>query len=925
MSTNLIDNYIIAKKQPAAVTTSVAQKPEVKAPIKNMKPLQPKGHLIKQSFYDAPVDIYESVAYDIKSLKNGLKGNSNDHQLGKINDLGMKLGGLAIAGFLFTQKPTPKTKWMEIAGFGSFFASMALWPKIALQWPAKVVHGFDTQQKYEDSMGRKKSFFSDPQYLPWDLYSDKEINKIGDRLGIDKDVPNRKEFVQEKMKKIAVQNNTMWMLTAGFATPVISALISSEVEKHLGKAQDKVKNVEIEDSLSNYEENAKKLDFSEYDKKLEEVFATHKNKQINPEMLQEIAKAMAPETHFVGEHLPADLEKMFGFKNNTYVVNDKSIEQILDGAKETMKRRFKVTDEQLTGIASKEAVIQVLKDNGFFETELDEKGISNASDEINTLLVKTADKSPYYDELENLSDVTGDIVEDGLKLNRGNLLDDAKIKQIKELSKPIQNFEKEAYIISDYLQTKLGSAQETVHANDWNNTAPKLINIFGITPREIEKTKGDRVQVQKFMRTKLESIVTNDKKYKRVMSDLAELLKTLDSTIVPEHIEASCSKIDKSYNKAAAEMMSRGMREGANQLIGWKFRLGEMETISDDIANGARSKRQNANIAIRLEEWGLESDFTTAKNQLDRAIDMVKNSKSAGDLEKLFNENKLFNVNEVGSIKRLKKDFARENRNGVKASFYGLVDTIDLMRRISKGNFGPSLPPTMKQEVVEESIEMAVKTLFSGHTADYYNKFYTQRNPIPDLKPGHPKVKNGKVENEFYGVKGRMIDHYKNGKPIPYQTVEIPYDHNFFKNVIRFMFENDMDSATKDSLKGSLLNEIKEFRKNKFIQLGNLKKEFKDQHIVSNIEALNNAANNGDVDALRELEKTMTTSEKAFKTLGMAFDEMFTKLFNQKFNTTKWLSIFGKGAIVLTGITLASQFFFGNLPNPKGIKEGENK
>lgn len=924
MSTNLIDNYIITKKQPSAVATSPAQKNDDKTSAKRMKPIKPQGHLIKPSIIDAPVDMYQSIAYDMKSLKNGLKGDSNDHQLGKINDLGMKLGGLAIAGFLFTQKPTPKTKWMEFVGFGSFFASMALWPKIALQWPAKVVHGFNAQQKYEDSMGRKKSFFSDPQYLPWDLYSDKEINKIGDRLGVDRDVPNRREFVQEKMKKIAIQNNTMWMLTAGFATPIMSALICSEVEKHLGRIQDKNKNIKIEDSFSNYKEEAKKLNFSHYDKKLEDIFEANKNKPITEDMLRDIGKAMSPTVHFFEKYLPKDLAETFVTDKNTYTINEKSIEYILSNTNAEMTECYSYTEDELKRcIPNKDEVIKLLKDNNFFETELDERGIKTASFKINQLIRIKGDNSGIEEISSTTCQEAGAFLNDGLKLNPGNILNDAKINQMKEIKKPIFDFAKEVQKINEYMYNKLASDQETIHANDWNRTAPKLINIFGITPEEIKKTRNDRLQVQKLMRAKLEDIASDDKKYKRVMKDLAALLQTLDDSIAPQQIENCCHQIDRTYNKLAAELMSKGMYEAANQLIGWKFRLGEIENLKADITNTGRSPRTTATIKARLVEYGLDSDFLKAELQLDNAIDMLKNCKSAKDLENLFNANKLFNVNETGSLKRLKKDFARENRKSVKASFYGLVDTIDLMRRVAKGNFGSSLPNDMKQEVVEEAIEMAIKTVMGGHAADYYNKFYTQRNPTPNATPGHPKIVKGKVVNEYFGKYGKEIE-YK-GKKIPYATVDLSSDKNFFKNVMTFIFNNDMDSETQDALKGKLLDEIKDFRRNKFLKLGNLDAPFKTGHMVSDIKELNIRAEKGDEEALKILKEISASSETVFKTVGLPFDEMFTKLFNQKFNTTKWLSIFGKGALILTGITLASQFFFGNMPDPKKIKKDGNK
>ena len=129
---------------------------------------------------------------------------------------------------------------MELIGFGSFFASMALWPKLFIQTPAKLIHGIDVFQEYEDSQGRKKKFFQDPQYIPWDIISDKQMDKLGDRLNIPKNVPNRSDLTKEKAHKIALQSNTMWMLSAGFGVPIMSAFICSGVEKLLPKVIDKL-------------------------------------------------------------------------------------------------------------------------------------------------------------------------------------------------------------------------------------------------------------------------------------------------------------------------------------------------------------------------------------------------------------------------------------------------------------------------------------------------------------------------------------------------------------------------------------------------------------------------------------------------------------------------------------------------------------
>ncbi|MBD5403068.1 hypothetical protein HDR58_09810, partial [bacterium] len=220
MRTNLIQSYV---NNSSAIqqynSDKVVKEFDVNKELANrtfIKPLPSNGKLVRNNIFDAPSEFFKDMKYDLRALKHSLKGEANDHELGRLNDMGMKVGGLAIATYLFSRKSTPLTRIMEFVGLGSFFAAMNIWPKLALQLPAYLIHGFNIRQQYEDNYGRKKMLYQDHQFIPWDLYSDAEINKIGNRLGVPKDIPNRREFIQEKMRKIALQNNTMWMLTSGF-------------------------------------------------------------------------------------------------------------------------------------------------------------------------------------------------------------------------------------------------------------------------------------------------------------------------------------------------------------------------------------------------------------------------------------------------------------------------------------------------------------------------------------------------------------------------------------------------------------------------------------------------------------------------------------------------------------------------------------
>ena len=193
-----------------------------------VKPLRPEGHLVDDSLGSKTRYFFKDIAYDMKSLKDGWQGNANDHQSGHLNDVGLKLGGIGIATMLAAKTSNPMARVMEYVGLGTFLAAMDIFPKLAIYMPSEKIHGFDIGKEYIDEQGRKKSVFQDGNYIPFDMYQgdrpDEDLDIIGDKLGIPRDIKNRHDVIKEQMRKIGIQNNTWWMLTAGFATPVITAL-----------------------------------------------------------------------------------------------------------------------------------------------------------------------------------------------------------------------------------------------------------------------------------------------------------------------------------------------------------------------------------------------------------------------------------------------------------------------------------------------------------------------------------------------------------------------------------------------------------------------------------------------------------------------------------------------------------------------------
>ena len=354
-----------------------------------IKPLEGKGRLIKGNIFNAPAMMVKDMIYDAKALKHAVSGKANDHELGKLNDFGLFLGSLAIAGYLFTRKQTPMTKGMEFVGLASFLGSMALWPKIAIQLPAYLIHGVNVQKEYEDSFGRKKPFYQDPQFLPWDLYTDEEINKMGDRLGVPKDIPNRREFIQEKMKKIGIQNNTLWMLTAGFATPIMSGLICNMAEPYLLKYLDNKNNKAADAILKDLDKYAEtKYKNTAVGQELAKLLQNNANKPLDKELKESIfstiTRYMDPVT---AESFKADLDNIV-FGKETYKIQDSSVKEIIGNLQTVFKDKIPNVDEEFLKavIPDEKTLIEALQNNDTFGKDIQSVEFGTVTDTIKKLI-----------------------------------------------------------------------------------------------------------------------------------------------------------------------------------------------------------------------------------------------------------------------------------------------------------------------------------------------------------------------------------------------------------------------------------------------------------------------------------------------------------------------------------------------------------
>ena len=679
MTTNLIQNYINTganRLQTPQPKVQQAQKPkpnfDIEQELNNrtfIKPLPSKGRLLNGNIFNAPAIMVKDALYDAKAFKHAMRGKANDHELGRLNDVGLKLGGLAIAGYLFTKKQTPVTKGMEFVGLASFLASMALWPKIAIQLPAYLIHGVNVQKQYEDSFGRKKPFYQDPQFIPWDLYSDKEIDKMGDRLRVPKNIPNRRDAIQEKMKKIAIQNNTLWMLTAGFATPVMSALICNQTEPYLAKWLNKKQNENADKILTNLDEYATKYQTNNAKNNIENIISTFKDKPVNDELIEQIANSFDVMDSVTAESFKQDLRELMTTK--TFSITQDTAKSISENLVAQLKAKHIAPDAINAIVPNNDLMWKLFEENNFVNANADDRALKQISDKIlQTIQQNVAIYNQGKSEAEQVD------FEYIKKLIRNNKTEKHPIKsvftrstsatfnsniqeQLRSIATAFDSFNAKTNALNQYAVTKVGSAPETVIANYWNNISKDLLTTLGINYKEIEKVRFDRNLTGELLRGKIEQIVSDDNLYKKVMTDLVSKVGDLDMEVKPSDIITYDEKVD---------------------------------SLFDDFGRLLRDKN-----------FSRTSKAIVGINEHDK----------------------------TGTLKNIQKSFASERLLSVKSSFYRLINTLDFYRRIAKNVNNIDVLKMYPREVREELIELCKIITLQGHSSDNATKFYMLRNPHP--------------------------------------------------------------------------------------------------------------------------------------------------------------------------------------------------
>lgn len=558
-----------------------------------IQPMEDKGKLLPSRIFGSPVEYAKDLKKDILNIGKAAKGQANDHELGRINDLAMKLGSLGLATYLFVRNPLKLSKAMEFIGFGTFFASMALWPKLAIQAPLKARTGVDIHQKYIDSQGRKKMLHQDPQYDLTDLYSREDLDKMGKKLGVSENLPDRDSFIKQRAKKTAVQGNTLWMMTAGVATPVMSALACNALEQPL---TDIIEKADMVSSSIQIERGASKGLFAKIKQQMAE-------KSLNRFLIQNSDRELSPE-------LITELANKLGSKANSASFID-ALKQQISLLQKSAKLDESSIREALKGIIKPEIFESLTEEQRNTLSKAIESGSLKQITSTLTAAASGAEKTSHaYKELSN----------NIFKALKGKQQQTPKLSQIsddiKTLFRPVYKFSSEKSLLDKLIRTRVEDNAESYITNQWKRFGDKLIKSLKLSSKDLKAlSQGDTGVLLK----NIDKVASDEQAYTKLINELMKLINDYETKTGSGFTEKVSQKAQSICSSASQELQNGGFSAVAN-------------TIKSNAAAGTIENAVKVNTAERI--LGARSSIYRLLEFLDVAKALKNIDYSTADVDK---------------------------------------------------------------------------------------------------------------------------------------------------------------------------------------------------------------------------------------------------------------------------------------------------
>ena len=489
---------------------------DLKQHANEVKPNEAKAKLVKRG----PVrDTIAAIGDNINDGKNFFTavktGKMNDNSLGRINDLGMKFGAVLIASFLAaTQAKTKTETLMKFIGGGAFFASMSLWPKIFINLPARIIHGFPIDEKYISAQGDKKDLYLDNQFIPTGIHSKEQKLREMKRMGIDPNEPNAEEKWFRKRQKTALQNRTLWMATAGFATPLMTALFCDFAEPKIQNAIidhnfKKAKNILLDNNQLN--EFLLKQTNTTNKKGIQSLFAEFAGKDLNDEFYKKLSGLLEISDIFDKFKDQNDRTVLQELKSNELIealkaMREETGELNIEDLKEKLGKIKVATSKGLQVGAKKQGL-----DTDTIEEIISELGNEKTPKKLREILNRRQIGRPQIDELMPTLKVDNEPFFKTVINYNDNILSKirGRIKAYLGLLNPIA-----------------GSKAESVYTRQYSNIMQHIFKALGLDDyKELKRMKSQGLETTvDILQSKIAEIVEQkDKEYASKLQDFIDI------------------------------------------------------------------------------------------------------------------------------------------------------------------------------------------------------------------------------------------------------------------------------------------------------------------------------------------------------------------------------------------------------------------
>ena len=857
----------------------------------NVHPLNPQGHLIHDTAENKVKYFFKDIGYDMKSLKNGINGTANDHQSGRLNDVGLATAGILIATYLASKTNNPKARVMEYVGLGTFLTAMSIYPKIAINTPAKLLHGYDIDKQFIDDQGRKKSVMQDSNYVPYDMYlgelPEEDIELIGDKMGIPRDIKNRDSVTKEQMRKIATQSNTLWMLTAG-VTPALTALMCCGLENYVvGPALEKANIAKYDSAVSKALQ--KTLDMAEnisadsiksnsLSDKVKKLLTNYKGQELPKEEFNNLIDLLSEDLFAnTSEGIKEDVIKILGTSagkgNESIVFTEQTIQDIIAASENSISKSNKESLSKIL-VPTKEEIETILKkylpENPDFT-----KGVQTNADNIGQIknefkaLIDSKIKNTTNIPKEFLNSQRNDIIENISKTvqkEKSSFVTEETITKLTDFAKILGEFKENQAVLQKCKEFNVEFANETIIARSYNKFEKTLLNELGIKFSDLKKMRESEKFTKEILDRKLSEICKDEARFSKTMEKLGNVVSDMEIKLngkdeARSRILDLISATENNYNNTAKRLSELGSFEKTiNRLV-----KQDVETLGNSLNS-------------RQELFDFLDGITSNK---------VKDLFKDKSWDKLTEAERLqyigANANGVGSSKNLEISRILERYQGAKNSFNRILHTLDVYKRsLNPESFAETLKGK-DPEYVEAILKKAKETLLYASAPDHTMKLDTVKNPnfYKDLMNSVWAAEAG----EFYSTKQ---------KGLLSETT---------KNIL---------SKNNELAKGNVLDRFQYYITRFRNIVGNSTVDFTKPYHILNPKIRN------------EYTMAEKTRMAFFNLVGQTPVDMARGAAGRRFATQKWVRIISTITGSVFGIALLAQFGFGKLSNPQNLQKQVN-